>query len=1042
MTTLLADRPRILLLTVGVIVALAASAVGSIGRQEDPTITNLFGTVLAPYPGAAPGRVEALVTEPIEEELREIAEIDVLTSTSRAGIAVVSVELSDRLSETELPGVWSEVRDALGEAATRFPPGVPEPTLDTDRGGTAFTTISAILMRDGLEPNAAVMRRHAELLQDRLRQIPDTRIVRVYGAQTEEVRVTVDPARLAALGLTADAVSRALAAADAKVEAGGLSTRAEDILVEVAGEIEDLARIRAVPLATGPDGATVRVGDVARVARVAADPPAELALAGGSPAVLVAARMENDRQVDVWTRAARAAIAEFEAGLPGGLEHRLLFDQSRYVGDRFATLGANLALGIALVVVVLFATLGWRSALVVASVIPLATAGSLVLMQAVGLTIHQMSVTGLIVALGLLVDAAIVMCDEIRRRLSAGAPMREAVASSVARLAVPLLASTVTTILAFLPMALLPGPAGDFVGSIALAVIIMLTVSLALALTVTPAIARFLLKAEAGGSVLERGIGGGLAGRLFERSVALSLRNPATAVACALVLPATGFLAFPTLTAQFFPGVDRDQLYIQATLPEGTAIAETAALARSIDALLSQREEVTDVAWVVGRNAPAFYYNMVADRDRTPGFAEALVTTRSPEATERLIPELQRVLDRDFPEAQILVRGLVQGPPVDAPVELRLVGPDLETLRRTGEEVRLLMTQVPEITHARANLMGGAPKLVFELDEEKVRLAGLTLGEVARQLEASLDGALGGSLLEATEELPVRVRLDAADRDDVAAIAALTVLPAGARAQDGFPGVPLSALGDVKLVPSDSPIARRNGERVNTVQGFVARGVLPEEALETVRVLLAGRSLDLPPGYRLEVGGDSDARAETTTNLASSAALVVTLTVVTIVLTFGRFRPSLITAAAAGLSFGLAILALAIFGYPFGIQALIGAIGSIGVSVNAAIIILSGIEGDERAAAGDPAAIAGVVTASARHIVSTTVTTAMGFVPLILGGGGFWPPFAMAIAGGVVLSTVVSFYLVAPAYALLHRRAGAREENRAGGAATAAPLAA
>lgn len=1022
MTALLADRPRILLLVIGVIVALAASAITSIGRQEDPTITNIFGTVLAPFPGAAPARVEALVTEPIEEELREIAEIDVIESTSRTGIAVVSVELSDRLSKSAIDATWSEIRDALSEAAARFPTGVPEPTLDTDRGGAAYTTISAILMRDGLEPNPAVMRRYAELLQDRLRQLQDTRIVRVYGARDEEVRVTVDGARLAALGFTVDAVAAVLERADAKVEAGTLSTAGQDTLVEVEGEIEDLARVREVPLAADVDGTTVRVGDVADVRRALLDPPTELAYADGVPAVLVAARMEADRQVDAWTASARDAMAAFEAELPAGLEHRFLFDQSRYVVERFATLGANLAIGVALVVAVLFLSLGWRSALVVASVIPLATLMSLIIMQAFSLPIQQMSVTGLIVALGLLVDAAIVMCDQIRRRLANGATMIAAVSGAVSRLAAPLLASTVTTILAFLPMALLPGPAGDFVGSIAFSVIIMLCVSLALALTVTPAIARFLLRVEDGRGVLGRGIQAGFVGRLFARTIALSLRNPAMSIAGALVLPAMGFLAFPTLTAQFFPGVDRDQLYVQVSLPDGSAIAETDALARAIDQRLRDSEDIAQRTWVVGRNAPAFYYNMVADRDRTPGFTEALVSTLSPGATERIIPALQTELDRAYPEAQILVRGLVQGPPVDAPVELRLVGSDLNTLRAVGEQARRLMTEVPKITHVRADLMGGGPKLVFRLDEEKVRLAGLTLGDVARQLEAGLDGAIGGSLLEATEDLPVRVRLPGAERDGLSALAALTVMPPGAQPREGFPGIPLSALGRVVIEPSDSPIARRNGERVNTVQGFVAHGVLPEEALQKVNALLAAEPLDLAPGIRLQYGGDADARAETAANLLASASLVMTLTVVTIVLTFGSFRLSLLTAAVGGLSFGLSLLALAVFQYPFGIQALIGSIGSIGVAVNAAIIILTAMQDDPAAMAGDRKAMEQVVTGSARHIVSTTITTVGGFLPLILGGGGFWPPFAMAIAGGVLLSTVVSFYLVPAAFSLITGR--------------------
>jgi multidrug efflux pump subunit AcrB len=1032
-STLLFRNPRLLLLVLGVIVALATSAASSIGRQEDPSITNLFASVVTPFPGAEPARVEALVTETIEEELQTIGAIDTLTSDSRAGISLIAVELAMDLSETEIEQTWSEIRDALGAAARELPPGVPDPELDTDRSD-AFTTLSALVMAEDRAPQPIIQARYAERLQDRLRQLPDTKIVRLFGEPEAEIRVTIDRQELAGLGLEYATVAQAIAEADAKVRAGTLHGSQYELLLEVDGAIERLDRVRAIPLETHM-GATLRLGAIAQIERTVADPPRALAYSDGRRAVLVAARMENDRQVDVWTEAARAVMADFERALPEGLEHRLVFDQSQYTSTRFAELARNLALGITLVLGILFLTLGWRGALVVAAVLPLAALLSLTGMFWVGLPLQQMSVTGLIVALGLLVDGAIVMSDQIQRRLEQGLPRLAAVGGAVQRLAVPLTASTVTTVLAFLPMAVLPGAAGDFVGSIALAVIIMLTVSLALALTVTPAIAGWLLRrsepSDAG--FLTRGLQIPRLSRAFARSIDASLQHKGVALLGALTLPVMGFAAFPTLTAQFFPGVDRNQFYIQVTLPDGTAIGATDRLVARIDARLADRRGIERRQWVVGESAPPFYYNMLQNRDRLARFAEALITTRSAAATERLIPALQAELDRAYPSAQIIVRGLKQGPPVDAPVELRLVGPDLETLRALGAQARAFLAEVPEITHTRADLLGGAPKLRFTLDEDKVRQAGLTLAGVARQMEAGLGGAIGGSLIEATEAMPVRVRLGEDQRAGVAAVESLRIMPPNPAAGDprnDLRGIPLSALGSLELVPADSRIARRNGERVNLVQGFVARGVLPQEALTQVQARLAADPLPLPPGYRLEYGGERDARSETTGNLAASAGLVVTLTVVTLFLTFGSYRLLGVASLAAGLAAGLSLLALAIFGYPFGIQALIGTIGSIGVSVNAAIIILTALQQDPAAARGDPAAMREVVTGSARHIVSTTLTTASGFVPLILAGGGFWPPFAMAIAGGVLLSSVVSFYFVPPMYALVRDRG--RPRTRAG----------
>ncbi len=1008
-------------LLVGLIIVIGASTFLTIGRQEDPTITNLFATIVTPYPGADPARVEALITEKIEEQLREIEEISEITSVSRTGISVVSVELSDVLADDDIEPAWSQVRDALADATVELPAGVPEPTFDNDRT-SAYTIISAIVPSDGAAA-VSLQRRYAELLQDRLREVPGTKYVRLFGAPIEEVRVQVDARRLTSLGLTVDDVSRAINRADAKVQAGRVRGRSDDYLIEVTGEIKTLDRIRAVALQAGADGPLVRVGDVASVSRALQEPVATRALVGGAAAVVVAARMEPDLQVDTWTANVKRAYAAYEAELPDGLVHEVLFDQSGYTRDRLVTLGRNLLIGVGLVVVLLLITLGWRAALVVASMLPLVSLASLAILQKLGIPIHQMSVTGLIVALGLLVDAAIVMTDEIKRRLADGQRREAAVRVASRRLAVPLAASTATTVFAFMPMSLLPGPAGDFVGAIAISVIVMLIVSFLLAVTITPALGGFVLPdGEAKQSWWRTGIRSGSVGRVFSWSLDLALRNRALAVAAALILPAIGVGAFPTLTSQFFPGVERDQFYIQMRLPDGASLAETETAVQSAGEVLNRTDGVADVQWFIGESAPAFYYNMIADQDGVPGFAEALVTTVSAEAAATVIPELQLELDRRVPQAQTIVRDLVQGPPVEAPVEVRLVGPELAVLRGLGDELRQLLAGIPEVTHTRATLVGGAPKLQLDLDEDKVRLAGLTLGEVARQLDTLTEGSVGGSLIEGSEELPVRVRASDGARATADVIASLEVLPldARARAADGmYPGIPLTALGEIRLVPSDSPIERKDGERVNTVQAFLQLGVLPEEVLKQVQALLAENPPALPAGYRIEFGGDADARADTVRNLMSSIGLIVALMVATIVLTFNSFRLSLIAALVSGLSMTLSVLALAVFGYPFGIQALIGVIGSIGVSINAAIIIMTSLQTDHRAAAGDRRAIREVVMRSSRHIVSTTVTTFAGFLPLIVGGGAFWPPFAMSIAGGVLLSTVVSFYFVPPMYSLL-----------------------
>ncbi|MEL7213889.1 MAG: efflux RND transporter permease subunit [Pseudomonadota bacterium] len=1018
MLTLPFRQPRVVALILLVLISAGMSAFLSIGRQEDPTITNLFATVTTTFPGADPARVEALVTTEIEEELREIAEVDTVTSVSRTGVSVVSVELLETLDETTIEQVWSEARDAVEDARRNFPEGVLAPEFDAE-GISAYSAVIAVTAdHDGVP--LTLTHAHAETLGDRLRAIPSTRAVDLFGEPDEEVVVEIDPQAAAALGLTAAEISQRISAADGKVQAGRLDGSETGLTINVSGEIAALDRLARVVVREGGQGATVTLADIAELSRGPRDPSTELAFANGRPAVLVGVLAQDGVQIDRWMGFVRDELDAGAPFVPQGLSEVLIFDQSTYTADRLAEVGTNMAIGVGLVVAVLFITLGLRAATIVALVLPVVSLATIATMNFIGLPIHQMSVTGLIVALGLLVDAAIVMVDEVRQRLARGMSREDAVGDAIRRLAAPLLASTVTTALSFTPMILLPGPAGDFVGSIAIAVVIMLIWSLLIALTVTPAFAGWFIKPGGKG-----GVSIGRMGRAFTASIRWSVAHPIKSIALALILPVMGFAAFPTLTAQFFPGVERDQFYLEVEMPPGTALEETATVTRAIDAGLLAEVGIDQVYWSVGKSGPAFYYNITGGRAQEPTYAIAMIKTDTAADAARLVPQLQADLDARYPQASIIVQGLVQGPPVDAPVEVRLVGPDLNVLRDYGDQARALMADVPIVTQVRTQVSGGAPQVRFNIDETAARLLGLNITDIAAQLENGMVGVTGGSLVEGTDQLPVRVRFDRDAYTDLGALSDLPVVLPGAAtvsASGAFPAVPLSELATAVLEPAESVIHRRNGERVNTVQAFIVPDVLPEEALQSVLTAFDEAGFTLPAGYRIELGGDSDARSNTVGNLLASIGLIVTLTIATIALTFNSFRLTGIALVVCVLSAGLSMLSLAVLQYPFGINAIIGVIGSIGVSINAAIIILTGLKADPDAAAGDTEAMADVVTRSSRHIFSTTITTFGGFLPLILGGGGFWPPFAVAIAGGVLLSAVISFYFTPPMFRLLYRQ--------------------
>ena len=376
----------------------------------------------------------------------------------------------------------------------------------------------------------------------------------------------------------------------------------------------------------------------------------------------------------------------------------------------------------------------------------------------------------------------------------------------------------------------------------------------------------------------------------------------------------------------------------------------------------------------------------------------------------------------EFSPAELVVYGreLEQGPPFDAPIELRLYGPNVDRLAEIGDEARAVLSAVPDVVHTDADLTETLPKLRFQIDEQEARLAGLDHVSVARQLDTTLEGALGGSLLEATEELPIRVRLADSGRGNLAQITSLDLLPTNADSSNSRQLVPISALGEVDLVPERAVIARRNGRRVNVVRGYITAGVLPGKVLADYRQRLA-TDLELPVGYEMEFGGEFAERKAAVSSLSASLGVLVVFMAATLVLSFGSFRLAGMIAVVAALSGGLGLGSLWLFGHPFGFMAIIGTMGLIGVAINDSIVVLAALREDPLARAGDRAAVRDVVIRSSRHVFATTLTTIAGFLPLILEGGGFWPPLAIAIAGGVVGATLLALVFVPSSYLIVNQ---------------------
>lgn len=1021
MSTLFFRHRRLLALTIALIVVAGLSSYAVLPRAEDPALTKRAARVITPLPGAGAERVEALVTEPLEDKLREIEEIREIISSSRAGVSVVNVELHDDVPAGEISAVWSRVRDKVSDAAALLPAGAGESEFD-ELEIAAFTLIAAVTWERDDAPAYGILSRVAEELQDALQAVPGTAEVERFGEPAEEVRVEVDAARLAALDLTVADVARALQRADAKVPAGEVHLPGSDLLVEVAGEVDSLTRVERIPVRIGADGAAIYIGDIATVRKTVADPPSELAWASGQLAVAVAARMEEAQRIDDWAERAHAAIASFRANLPKGLGLNLMFDQSQYVAQRLWTLEQNLLLGVLFVSAVVFVLMGWRAALLVGTALPLASLMVLSGMRILHIPIEQMSVTGLIIALGLLIDNAIVIVDEVRQRLGAGVAPASAVGSAVRHLAIPLAASTFTTVLSFLPLVLMPGGAGEFVGSIGISVTLAVGSSFLLAMTVVPALTGLLSgRVDATHrSFLNDGLTVPRLTAWYRRTLDVGLRHPVLSILFAAALPAVGFWEFSRLDDQFFPPTDRDQLQLELRLPAQTSLAETTRIVHDVRSRLLADPRIRDVHWLAGGSMPKFYYNMFGGEVGSAYYAQALVQLNSERGGAALVRDIQEMLDAAYPAALAVARQLEQGPPYEAPIEIRIFGSDLDTLRTLGEELRRRLAALPNVTHTRATLDDGVPKLLAQVDEEEARMAALDNLAIAEQLRAHLDGAVGGSLLEDTEELPLRVRLAPQERENLAQVATLD-LRAGAASRDDLRHVPLAALGELQLTPELTSIPRRDQSRVNAVQAQVRAGVLPATVVAALRSELARDPLALPAGYRMEFGGETAERARAVGNLFASVSVIAVAMVATLVLSFNSFRMAGILGLVALQAGGLAFAALGIFNYPFGFMAIIGTMGLVGVAFNDSIVVLAAIREDSAARAGDPSAIREVVVRATRHILSTTLTTVAGFVPLLIGGGQFWPPLAIAIAAGVVGATPLALYFAPSAYVLLMR---------------------
>ena len=489
-----------------------------------------------------------------------------------------------------------------------------------------------------------------------------------------------------------------------------------------------------------------------------------MAIIDGKPAIVVAARVNNDYRVDLWNQQCLKTLAQLKKDFPGDYEAKPIFLQADQIKTRIDQLLSNFALGTAAVVFIVFLFLGWRCMIVVAITLPLSACLVMCGLRFLNIPIHQMSVTGLIVSLGLLIDNGIVMVEEVRARIYQGKPTREAIVDATRHLGLPLLGSTVTTILTFLPIAIMSGPSGEFVGTIAISVILAISASLLLSFTVVPPLVGLVGVDRSHDGFLEFGLHSGFIGDLYKKSLEFVFRLPLLGVILGAALPIAGFLVSPQLPKQFFPATDRAQIQIEVDMSVSSNLDAVRSVVEDSQAIINQDEAVDSQYWFLGKSAPTFYYNVVPRRRSTPNYAQAFVDLKSNQSIDAVVNRLQASLDAKVLDARVLVRKLEQGPPFDAPIEIRILGDNLQLLEETGNQIRELIAAHPKVTHTRADLGDKAVRLDFDVDDQLIADMGLSERDLSQQLYLNLEGAAAGSFPRGGEQVPVRVAIDFSGR--------------------------------------------------------------------------------------------------------------------------------------------------------------------------------------------------------------------------------------------------------------------------------------
>ena len=1016
------DNNRVTLVALLVILFAGAGAYQTLPRAEDPGFTIRTAVVQTMFPGANPERVENLVTDKIEKAIQEMPELDTVRSESKTGISIVYVDIQEQYKG--MRPIWDSLRRKVEKAVPDLPEGVIGPFVN-DEFGDVFGIILAITAGQTIEGSPQI--RYAELkdiaysVRDLLLRLQDAGKVEISGIQDERVFVEYNNARLAELGLSVVQLQQILRARNIIVPAGSVTTGIERIELEPSGNfdtIEDLRRtVISIPGRTG----LLYLEDIAEISRGYVDPPSSKMRSSGIPTLGLAISTKEGGNIIRLGEDVKSLVQRLNAESPIGIDFELAAFQPDIVQRKVDEFVGNVTQAIGIVMLVMLTMLGLRTGLVVASLIPSAMLMALFVMSTMDIGLNQMSLASLIIALGMLVDNAIVMSESIMVRMEGGEPAVEAAVGSARELRIPLLTSSLTTAAAFLPIYLAESTVGEYTSLLFTVVTITLLSSWILALTVTPLLCVQFLKVKAEPQVDKFN---SRSYRLYRGFLIGLVRYPLLSlvgVVGIFVFSLQGMRYVPNI---FFPPSDTPMFWAEIESPIGTAIERNEEIVSEIEEFV-QRELVKDgerpqgvTTWTafIGRGAPRFTLTYSPEQT-SPEYSFLLFNATSREAIAGMIEELEAFCQERFPNMVPTFKPIPIGPIINNPIEVRISGEDLDALFRIVEEVQSKLREMPGTRNIGDDWGQRTKKIVVKINNPRARRSGITNQDVAISLQSVLSGYEATDYREGDEVIPITMRSVAADRQDIGKLESLNVY-----SQLTGRSVPLKQVADLEIEWQPAKIYRRNRLKSVEIYADLVPGVTAAEITTVLLPWLEQEQEGWPVGYVYDLGGEYEQADKGNQSIVEKLPVALLIILLLLVGQFNSIRRPLIIFMTIPLGLIGVIVGLLVTKSYFGFMTLLGIISLAGIVINNAIVLLDRIkiEIEENGLTPNRAVIE-AAQRRLRPILLTTLTTVGGLTPLWLGGGPMWEPMAIVIIFGLVFATMLTLGVVPVLYTFLFR---------------------